>query len=485
MEHPVMDRAGPTPAGSLLGREGDSPEYAAQQNVVQPTAESSHPGPARLRLARARRLTRRGFLKASAGLAAATGAVGAGYYATRDPIRLAVIGCGIRGTELARIASLGGYYLRRYGKIVALADVNRVRAEILRAKHCPGAEIYQDHKPVLERDDVDAVIVAPPDHWHAAITLEALRAGKAVYHEKPFTHTIQESQALIAAVKSAGLPFLVGTHQRSMWTCRTAAELVRNGRLGKVPKATVMLFNKGWRGGPFTAQPVPKCLDWDRWLGPAPEAAYCIERYIKFQGWWDYAGGEMTNWGTHHLDIAMWAMNLGQSYPVKVSGTAELTSINGGYDVPADFTARLEFATGETIEIKTTPDRTRPSGVRFEGERGQLWVDRDNIEGPAVSELRSRPLPPDAIRLHSSPATKTYPAVRHLSHFYDVVRGASTPVSDAETAHVANVALHLANIAIRVGRPIYWDPVAEAIIDDPQASLLLCAPRRAGYELRA
>lgn len=428
-------------------------------------------------------LTRRRFLKISGGLAVGSTGAAAAYYSTRDRIRLGVIGCGYRGSELTHITNLSGYYLWRYGNVVALADANRAKAEAVRAKYCPGADVYQDYKLVLDREDVDAVIVATPDHWHAAMSMQALKAGKAVYHEKPFTHTIQESQTLVAAVKSAGLPFLVGTHQRNMWSCRTAAELVRNGRLGKVAKATVVLFNKGWRGGPFATQPVPEGLDWDRWLGPAPEVAYCPERCEKFHGWWDYGGGEMLNWGAHHLDIAMWAMDLGRSIPVKVSGSAELPAIAGGFEVPADFTARLEFAAGETIEIRTTGDRDRPSGVRFDGEKSSLWVDRENLEGPAAQELSSRPWSRDAFRLHSSTAVTTLPSVRHLSHFYDVVRGLSSPVSDAETAHATNVALHLANISIRVGRPIRWDPIAGQIIDDSQASALLSAPRRRGYEL--
>jgi myo-inositol 2-dehydrogenase / D-chiro-inositol 1-dehydrogenase len=430
-----------------------------------------------------RRLTRRRVLQISAGLAVGSGAAATGYYSSRDRIRFGLVGCGHRGGELAQIAHLSGYYLWRYGKFVALADVNRRKADEVRARFCTGADVYQDYRQVLSRDDVDAVIVATPDHWHAAISIQALRAGKAVYHEKPFSHTIVESQALVAAVQSAGLPFLVGTHQRNMWTCRTAAELVRNGRLGKVKKATVILFNKGWSGGPFAPQPVPDGLDWDRWLGPAPEVAYCPERAEKFHGWWDYGGGEMMNWGAHHLDIAMWAMDLVHSAPVKIAGTAELPAIKDGFEVPADFSARLDFATGETIEIRTTPDRARPSGVLFEGEKSTLWVDRDHLEGPAATELSSRPLPPDAVHLHSSQAVTSLPTVRHLSHFYDVVRGLSTPVSDALTTHASNVALNLANISIRVGRPIRWDPAREEIIDDPQASALLAAPRRAGYEL--
>ena len=366
---------------------------------------------------------------------------------------------------------------------MAVADVNRDRAEKVRARYCRGADVYQDFRQVLSRGDVDAVIVATPDHWHAAMSIEALRHGKAVFHEKPFTHTVKESQALVAAVRAAGLPFLVGTHERSMWSCRTAAELVRSGRLGKVSRATVTLLNKGWRGGPFSAEPVPARLDWDRWLGPAPAVAYCKERYEKFHGWWDYGGGEMMNWGAHHVDIAMSALNLGHTFPVRVAGTAECPSIAGGFEVPADFAARLDFATGETIEIKTASESPHCSGVLFEGERSSLWVDREKIEGPAADELGSRPLAGDAIRLHPSPAVTTMPTVRHLSHFYDVARGLSSPVSDAETAHITNVALHLANISIRVGRPIRWDPASEQIIDDPQASALLSAPRRGGFEL--
>ncbi len=428
-------------------------------------------------------LTRRGFLKATGALALSGGAAATGYYSTRDRIRLGVIGCGIRGSTLAEVAKLSGYYLWRHGSVVAVADVHRVRAEQLRAKHCPAADVYQDHRPVLERDDVDAVIVAVPDHWHAAITMEALRTGKAVFHEKPFTHTIAESHALIAAVRSAGLPFLVGTHQRNMWTCRTAADLVRNGRLGKVSRAKVVLLNKGWRGGPFPPQPIPDGLNWDRWLGPAPAVPYCWERFYKFHGWWDYSGGEMVNWGAHHLDLAMWAMDLGHTFPVRASGTAELPHIPGGYEAPADFSARLEFPAGETIEIQTAAASPHTSGVLFEGEKSSLWVDREKIEGPAFDELRTRPLPPDAARLHPGAAVKSMPAVRHLSHFYEVVRGVAPPVSDAETAHTTNVALHLANIAIRVGRPIRWDPANERITDDPGASALLSSPRRAGFEL--
>lgn len=450
----------------------------AQTNSI--AAAQSAPG---VVTASRRGLTRRRLLKLSGGLLVGSSAAAAGYYSTRDRIRLGLIGCGYRGATLAEITNLSGYYLWRYGTIVALADVNRPRAEKIRARYCHGADVYQDYTKVLGRQDVDAVIIAAPDHWHAAMSIEALRAGKAVFHEKPFSHTIKESQTLLAAVKSAGLPFLVGTHQRNMWSCRTAAEMVRNGRLGRVAKATVSLLNKGWRGGPFPSQPVPDGLDWDRWLGPAPSVPYCSQRYEKFHGWWDYGGGEMMNWGAHHLDIAMWAMNLGHTFPVKVAGTAELPSIPGGYEIPADFSARLDFATGETIEIRTAGESRHSSGVLFEGEKSSLWVDRETVEGPAADDLRSNPLPGDAVRLHSSPAVTTLPTVRHMTHFYEVVRGSSSPVSDAETAHTTNVALHLANISIRVGRPIRWDPATEQIIDDPQASALLSAPRRIGFEL--
>lgn len=175
-------------------------------------------------------------------------------------------------------------------------------------------------------------------------------------------------------------------------------------------------------------------------------------------------------------------LNLGHTCPIKVSGTAQLPTTPGGFEVPADFAARLDFATGETIEIKTAPDSAHSSGVLFEGERGTLWVDREKIEGPAADELPSRPLPSGS-GLHPGPAVTTLPTVRHLTHFYEVARGLSSPVSDAETAHTTNVALHLANISIRVGRPIRWDPASEQIIDDAQAAALLSAPRRNGYDL--
>ena len=248
-------------------------------------------------------LTRRRFLKISAGLLAGSGALAAGYYSTRDRIRLGLIGCGYRGSTMAEIAKLSGYYLWRYGSVVALADVNRTSGRDKSATSFAPPPTSTRIIPVSWAATTwTRSSLRRPTTGTPRSPSQALRAGKAVFHEKPFSHTIQESQVLRAAVKAAGLPFLVGTHQRSMWSCRTAAELVRNGRLGKVAKATVVLFNKGWRGGPFFSQPAPDGLDWDRWLGPAAEVAYCpgaLREVSRLVGLWrrrDDELGRRTTW---------------------------------------------------------------------------------------------------------------------------------------------------------------------------------------------
>ena len=428
-----------------------------------------------------RRFSRRRFLQVAGSVVAAAGLGGAGYYAARDRVRIGLIGCGTRGTSLAEILRKTGYYLWRHGTVVAVADVNLPRADALRQKHCEWADVYQDYRRLLSREDITAVLVATPNHAHAHVALDALRAGKAVYHEKPFSHTIAESQALVAAVRQSGLPFLVGTQQRSTWSCRTACELVRDGRLGRVAKATVTLSNKGGRGGPFAAKPVPDGLDWDGWIGPAPFAAYCPERYSGFHAFWDYGGGELLNWGPHHTDIAMWGLGLENTFPTRVTATGlSDPQPAGGYEVPTDFRVRLEFPRGEEVEIATTDLGVDASGVKFVGENGSVWADRAALTGPAADALASAAPPPS---LHPSPASKVRTTVAHLCHFLEVVRGRIAPVSDAESAHRSNVALLLAAISMRLGRPVAWDAATGTIPGDPEAQRLISPPRRPGYEL--
>src|SRR5947209_6245215 len=250
-----------------------------------------------------RRWSRRQFLASGlAGVALGTAA----HWGLRRPLRLGLIDAGGQGTGLLKSNRVAWWLGGPCAEVAAVCDVDRGHREAVRAAHCPAADLYDDYARVLERDDLHAVLIATPDHWHARIAVQALHAGKAVYCEKPVSLTVAEGQAMVRAVRATGGVFMAGTQQRSDYRFRTAAELVRNGRLGTLHTVTVTLPQR-WKAeydGPFPACPVPPELNWERWLGQAPWAEYCPQRcHGTFRRWYEYAGGTMTDWGAHHMDI--------------------------------------------------------------------------------------------------------------------------------------------------------------------------------------
>lgn len=423
-----------------------------------------------------RRIGRRAFLAGAAGLCAVAGASAAGYWFTRERVSIGILGAGRRGSALANKLR-ASRFLPVYGDVVAVCDVHRGKAERLAATEAPGATVYDDYRAVLDRDDIDAIIVATPDHWHAKMGIDAMRAGKALYCEKPLSLTIREGQEMVSVARETGALVQVGTQQRSDWGFRTACELVRNGRLGRIRKVTITLQEKGLVGGPFQPEPVPPELNWTAWLGPAPRTDYCSQRYDHWRYWWEYSGGEMTNWGVHHLDIAQWALGLEHSGPLIVEGRADMPRIENGYSTPRHFEAHLHYAGGVEIEIKTS--ETEENGVLFEGDRDRIFVNREKYTGEAFEVLKVEPLPPGAIRLHDNPPSHGHIVLQHLQNFLHCVLTDDLPVSDIASAHRASSACHLANIALRLGRELHWDPSLERFENDPQAEMFLSnsAPR--------
>ena len=432
-----------------------------------------------------RRFTRRGFLKWAGGIGLVSGAGVSGYYATRDCVRLGLVGAGARGNELAsRIRNIG-HYMYRYGRIVAVVDVNLHRAEALRDNYASSADVHSDHRDILQRPDIDAVIVTCPDHWHAAIAIDAMKAGKAVYLEKPMTRTIHESYEVVRVAKETNSRILVGTQQRNDVRFRTAAELAMNGRLGKIAKVQIVLGVKHLAAGPFPDSPVPDGLDWDRFLGPSPTVDFMRQRYEGWRDFWDYGGGELTNWGIHHIDCALWSVGLDNTLPVSARGTSpDLPAMPGGYECPEHFECRLGYPDGSEVEILTKEMKSRnDSGFTLIGDKAQVFVSRTKLLGDPVLDLAVNPLPTNAKRMHSHKATMQLTTENHLCHFWDVVRGEAEPVSSVESCHHANVAVHIANIAVRVGKPLKWDPAVGAFPGDTAATALANPPRRKGYEL--
>ena len=442
-------------------------------------------------------ISRRGFLKTTSNTAALGAAA---YWITDAPARaahftakndrplVAAVGVGGRGMGDARAAA-------QFGDMVAVCDADLARAERAKATFDGKPAVFQDYRKMLDaHPEIEVVINGSPDHWHTAINVAACQAGKDVYTEKPLTLTIEEGQILRRVVQETGRIVQVGTQQRSQVAFRTVCELARNGRVGKIQQVAVLLPFKSYKGGPFPAAPVPPTLDWDLWQGQAPEREYRKERtHYSFRFWWEYAGGKITDWGQHHLDIAHWGMGWEDTGPLEVEGRAFFPNrgIPNAYDNADRFVTRMKYpgdievifmvvrdktymqsmADGDMTEAEDAelfegvPDQWRNEqreGIMFIGEKGRVFVNRGKAYGKAVEELPENPLPADAIRLYESND--------HMGNFFDCVKSRKQPVSTVDVAHRVITACHLGNAAIHLKRKIKWDPVKEEIVGDPEAN---------------
>jgi predicted dehydrogenase len=262
--------------------------------------------------------------------------------------------------------------------------------------------------------------------------------------------------------------------------------MVRSGRIGKLNKVTVVL-GKNETGGPFASMPVPPHLNWNLWLGQTPDVPYIPQRcHYTFRWWQEYSGGQMTDWGAHHIDIALWGIGRDGSGPLEISGNARYPAIANGYNVPTDFDVRYVFEDGLVVEVA---DHGR-NGVMFEGESGRIFVNRGTVAGKPVDDLESQPLEREHYKLYDfdnldrpSRAGKLDAIVNHMGNFYDCIVSRKTPISDVETQHRSVTACHLANIALRLGRKVRWNPAEEQFVDDTEADRHLSRPQRAGFEV--
>lgn len=399
--------------------------------------------------------------------------------AKNDRLRIGSIGMRYQGSVVADKAT-------EFGDIVAICDVDRQIAEKANAQFGGKADLYQDYRELLARPDVDIVTIGTPDHWHAQMLIDACQAGKDVYCEKPLTLTIAEGQRIVEVVETTKKIVQVGTWQRSDSRFRLACELVRAGRIGRVRHVTVVL-GKNVTGGPFQPQPVPAHLNWNQWQGPTPDVPYIPERcHYTFRWWYEYSGGQMTDWGAHHVDIAQWGMGQDQSGPVKIETSARFPDVKNGYNVAIDFDVKLTYADGAVLEIKDS-DR---NGILFEGTDGRLFVNRGTVSGKPVEDLTTSPFSRDDFKLygfdnHARPerAGKLDAIVNHMGNFYDCVLTRKQPLADVASQHRSVSACHLANISMRLGRTLEWNPVEEKFVNDPIANQWLSRERRKGFEL--
>ena len=434
----------------------------------------------------ARRIGRRAFLR---GALAAAGGAGLGPYVIasaalgaegRPPaserITMGFIGTGGRGGAL-----LSNFLGLSDAQIVAVCDVKKpVREGAKQAVDGqygkPDCAAYVDFRDLCARRDIDAVTVASTDHWHVLLALAAVRAGKDVYCEKPLGLSIEQGKVLRDAVHRYGRVFQFGTQERSSWSTRLACEMVLNGWVGKIH--TIRVGSRySVASDNYPPAPVPDGLDYDLWLGPAPEAPYTPER-VSNSHWFhirDYALGFIAGCGIHTVDMAQWGHGTSLTGPVEVEGTGVFPR-DGLCNCAVAWDVNLKFADGITMNF--TDGEKNPLGVRWEGADGWVFVKERHLGGTFdawPAELLRRKVEPDEIRLPTSN--------HHQANFLECVRTRGETVAPIDVAVRSDALCHLSDIAMRVGRRLTWDPAREVFVGDDQANRLLARPMRSPWRL--
>jgi predicted dehydrogenase len=437
------------------------------------------------------RVTRRGFVKTAVAALAAPSVVSSSALGTGDRpapsnrVTIGMIGVGRQGT-LANLRTLLSY---DDVHIPAVCDVDAWRLENARkmvddtyskkgrSGEAKGCAAYRDFREVLARPDIDAVMISTPDHWHVPMAVAAAQAGKDVALEKPITLCVAEGRILSDAMTRYGRVFRTDSEARSLWFFHKAAELVRNGRIGKVQTIRTGVPRGDVAGGRPAPMPVPEELDYEFWTGPAHEAPYTVDRVhepkaLGRPGWMrvrEYCEGMITNWGTHINDIAQWGHNTERTGPVEVEGKGVYPT-DGLWNVLIDFEVTYRFADGVRFIYKMDHPY-----VRFEGTEG--WVEADWSRSSLTSEPESiakSPLLPGEIEL---------PRKSEKRDFIDCVKTRGQTIADAEVGHRTTTLCQLGHIAIQVGRKLRWDPAAERFPGDEAANRLLGRFMRSPWRL--
>ena len=389
---------------------------------------------------------------------------------------------GIGSIGLRYQGSVVAHKAQMYGDIVAVCDVDRHIRDQAKAAFGSTPSSFEDYRDLLARKDVDVVTIGTPDHWHTKMVIDACRAGKDVYCEKPLTLTIDEGKQLAKVAEETGRVVQVGSWQRSDERFRLAVELVRAGRLGKLQKVEIVL-GKNATSGTYIPRVPPAHLNWNLWQGQTADVPYIEERsHYTFRWWNEYSGGQMTDWGAHHIDIAQWAIN---SYPVEIEGIAKFPKIENGYNVPVDFEVTYKFVNDVTLNIKDHGE----NGILFTGDAGRIFVNRGKITGAPVEALTTNPLPRESWTTYDfdnldRPARsgKLDAIVNHMGNFFDCIQVKRKPISDIESQHRSVSTCHLGNIAMQLGRKLRWNPETEFFADDTQADTMLKREQRKGFE---
>ncbi len=421
--------------------------------------------------------TRRTFLGTTASLAiAATGGAplflpkqSLGQVGPNDQIRVGAIGVGGRASLLLQ-------QLPESAKIVALCDCNLPRAEAFKAKTKESWPVYQDYRQLLDRKDIDAVIVATGEFQRVLPCIHACQAGKDVYAEKPLTLYVNEGRALVNAVRKYDRVLQVGSQQRSMAMNRVACELVRNGGLGKILQVQAINYGgaEASPANPFPDAKVPAGLDWNLWLNQAASRPFHPD-WMGWMRWKDFAGGEMTNWGAHGVDQIQWALGMDDTGPVEIK---PLSSGPNGQ-------VMMRYANGVEVHYVLESGRGPMGGAVFIGEKGKLEINRNKFSSnpPEIAEQLRKQVDVVEEERKWSDSLALWQARWHMQDWLDCIRSRKRPVADVEIGHRSVSVCHLANIARAAGRPLRWNPEKEQFVNDEKANGYLDRPRRSGFEL--
>jgi len=445
-------------------------------------------------------ITRREFHKTSIALGAATALGSMRVLGANDRVNLGIIGAGGRGRQILKV-----FLAQPDAAAVAVCDVYEPFRAAGAAIGGPATVSMVDYRQLLERKDVDVVIVATPDHWHAMQTVKAVEAGKDVYCEKPLSLVVREGRVMVDAAKKHGRIVAVGSQQRSGAHYQQAIQLIRDGAIGGVHHIHAGMTRNAMPG--FTARELKSgltgALDWDRWLGPAPAVPFDPFRCIyHFRWFWDYSGGQMTNWGAHHLDIARWALDAGA--PSAVAGFGGRYAMKDGGETPD--VQHVVYNFPGCVLTWTTREVNRGTGapLTFYGTKGTMALDRGGFKISPEEWTGDLGEPPVSDTSGDSQSALAAPRprrvalsadvplevkggtleTRHVRNFLDCVKSRKRPNADAEEGHLTAVMCHLGNLATRVGRSITWDAAKEQCVGDEDVNKLLTKPYRAPYALK-
>ena len=419
-----------------------------------------------------------------------------GASAPSNRLRIGQIGCGriARGHDMPGVFKAGGVDL------VAMCDVDRKRAQegkeltqqFYRDSGAsePDISTHVDYRELVERADIDAIVISTPDHSHAELALGAILAGKDVYLQKPFTMTLSEGILLRDAVAKTGRILQVGSQQRSGAQFRLACELVRSGRIGRVRRVEIGLpIDPTKPDDP--EQPVPPNLDYDRWLGPTPKAYYTEQRvhpqngYDERPGWLRndaYCLGMITGWGSHHYDTLHWALDTELSGPKRVEAQAEFPPSDRIWNVHGAYHVELTYPD----DIRVTVSDKLPNGLKFYGDDGWIWVTREGqttASDPSDPNAKLPPLDASNPKLLAEEGLSVQLPRSHEHHanWVEAIRWRQQPIAPAAVGHRSNSACVVSWIAMKLGRPLNWDATAERFVGDDEANSMVSRPERAPY----